>query len=124
MKNQITHKVLILTILIHDCIHKVLIIFYFARFKPAGLNFTRTQLLSPVIDCLMVIFGLAGIIKQLLHILKTREDLTVKYKHMLFTSVYSSTYGFALRRREKQVLRYRRRKYGNEGPCCSNFNFV
>ena len=101
--------------MIHDCIHRVLKIFFISRYKPAGLNFTRTQLLSPMIDCLMVVFGLAGNIKTLLYILKKREDLTCKYKHMLFTSVYTSMYPFALKNREKQVLRYRRRKFGNEG---------
>ena len=95
--------------------HRVLNIFYISRFKPAGLNFTRTQLLSPLIDCLMVLVGLAGIVKQLLHVIKKREDLTVKYRHMLFTGVYNSAYPFALRNRERQVLRYRRRKYGDEG---------
>ena len=45
---------MILTILIHDLIFKLLKIFFFSRYKPAGLAFTIPQLLQPVIDLLVV----------------------------------------------------------------------
>ena len=105
---------MILTILIHDCIFKLLKIFYFSRFKPAALNFTVTQLVGPVVDILMVMLSFITIINQLLKILKTREDLVVKYRHMLYTSLYNAVYPFCLNKREQQVLRYRRRKYADE----------
>lgn len=105
---------MILTILIHDCLYKLLKIFFFSRYKPAGLNFTTTQLLSPVLDLLVVLLSFFTIIKQLLMVLKTREDLIVKQKHRLFTTLYMPVLPLCLRRNEQEVLRYRRRRYGDE----------
>ena len=105
---------MILTILIHDCIFKLLKIFFFSRYKPAALNFTVTQLIGPVVDILMVMLSFLTIINQLLKILKTREHLVVKYRHMLYTTLYNAVYPFCLKKSEQQVLRYRRRKYADE----------
>ena len=38
----------ILAILIHDCIHKFLKLFYFSRYKPPGLQMTPIQILIPL----------------------------------------------------------------------------
>ena len=46
---------MILTILIHDLLFKFLKIFFFSRYKPAGLNFTIPQLMQPVVDALLVV---------------------------------------------------------------------
>ena len=45
---------MILTILIHDLLFKLLKIFFFSRYKPAGLAFTIPQLAQPVLDALVV----------------------------------------------------------------------
>ena len=105
---------MILTILIHDCLYKLIKIFFFSRYKPAGLSFTTTQLLSPVLDLLVVFLSFFTIIKRLLMVIKTREDVVIKHKHMLFTSLYMSAMPICLRREEQEVMRYRRRRYGDK----------
>ena len=45
---------MILTILIHDLIFKFVKIFFFSRYKPAGLAFTIPQLMQPGLDALIV----------------------------------------------------------------------
>ena len=51
----VTGLAMILTVLTHDCVFKMLKIFFFSRYKPASLNFTTTQLIGPIIDVLLVL---------------------------------------------------------------------
>ena len=55
---------MILTILVHDAIYKVLVMFCFSRYQPPSLNFTVTQLIGPVVDILIVALSFLTIIKQ------------------------------------------------------------
>ena len=41
--------------MIHDCIYQFLRIFYHSRFKPQQLEMTKTQLLAPVFDLILVL---------------------------------------------------------------------
>ena len=50
----------ILAILIHDCIHKFLKLFYFSRYKPPGLQMTPIQILIPLTGTLPTIRFLIG----------------------------------------------------------------
>ena len=56
---------LILGIILHDVIQKMIKLFYFSRFKPSSLQFTAFQLLSPILDSLLVIVSFVGLIRQL-----------------------------------------------------------
>ena len=42
-------------IMIHDCIHQFLRIFYHSRFKPQQLEMTATQLLAPILDLILTL---------------------------------------------------------------------
>jgi len=57
---------LILGIILHDVIQKIIKLFYFSRFKPSSLQFTVFQLLSPILDSLLVIVSFVGLIRQLI----------------------------------------------------------
>ena len=104
---------LILSILAHDSIFKVLKIFFFSRYKPAGLNFTLTQMLEPLFDMLLVtvsmvqLFRAFGVIKKETH---TDHD---KLRHYRYSALFITFYPFLLTKREQQVLRYQRRKYAD-----------
>ena len=69
---------LILTIVLHDCIYKFLRIFWFSRYKPAGLQMTSVQLIGPIIDIVVVVLGLLVIFKELYLILTVKEPLLHK----------------------------------------------
>ena len=69
---------LILTIVLHDCIYKFLRIFWFSRYKPAGLQMTSVQLIGPVIDILVVLLSLLVILKEFYTMLTVKEPLVHK----------------------------------------------
>ena len=102
---------LILSILAHDCIFKVLKIFFFSRYKPAGLNFTLTQMLEPLFDMLLVTVSMV----QLFHAFRVIKEETHtdhdKLRHYRYSALFITFYPFLLR--EQQVLRYQRRKYAD-----------
>ena len=103
---------IILTILMHDCIYKFLKIFYFSRFKPAGLQMTTAQLMQPVFDILLVVVSFMSIVKELYNLTMKREDMHAKMKFFLFSPVFNSAMAFLTKQRERRVFLYRRRVYG------------
>ena len=105
---------MILTILVHDAIYKVLVIFFFSRYKPPSLNFTVTQLIGPVVDILIVALSFLTIIKQLLTIVIKQTDEQARWKYFMFTPLFNAAMPFCLKKREQQILRYRKRQYGDE----------
>ena len=56
----------ILAILIHDCIHKFLKLFYFSRYKPPGLQMTPIQILIPLTGTLPTLrFSIGFLLKYM-----------------------------------------------------------
>ena len=69
---------LIIAILVHDCAYKFMKIFFFSRYKPAGLEMTTAQLIGPVFDTVFAVLNLIAIAKQMQSI--NRYHITgVKY---------------------------------------------
>ena len=92
---------IILTILMHDCVYKFLKIFYFSRFKPAGLQMTTAQLLQPILDVLLVVISFVAIAKELYNMTFTRKDLKAKLNFLRYTPLYNAVYPFCMRNRER-----------------------
>ena len=67
---------LILGIILHDVVQKMIKLFYFSRFKPSSLQFTTFQLLSPILDSLLVIVSFAGLIRQLFTRLSSDQEFS------------------------------------------------
>ena len=77
---------LILTIVLHDCIYKFLRIFWFSRYKPAGLQMTSVQLVGPIFDILVVFLSLLIIVKEFHMILTIKEPLLHKERFSCWPS--------------------------------------
>lgn len=67
---------LILGIILHDVVQKMIKLFYFSRFKPSSLQFTTFQLLSPILDSLLIIASFAGLIRQLITRVSSDQEFT------------------------------------------------
>ena len=104
---------MILSILVHDCIFKVFKIFYFSRYKPAGLNFTISQMLEPIIDILLVVVSMYQLIRAFLVIRKATKTHFEKLHHYRFSPLFVTFYPLLTKKREQQVMRYQRRKYAD-----------
>lgn len=104
---------IILAILAHDCIFKAVKIFFFARYKPASLNFTLIQILDPIVDIMLVTVSLLQLVQSLKVIQSLTETRPDKLRHTRFTTLFMPLYPFVCSKREQQVLRYRRRKYAD-----------
>jgi len=80
---------LILGIILHDVIQKMIKLFYFSRFKPSSLQFTALQLLSPILDSLLVIVSFVGLIRQLKARLFSDKEFT---KRKLWRNIKMSAF--------------------------------
>ena len=80
---------LILGIILHDVIQKMIKLFYFSRFKPSSLQFTALQLLSPILDSLLVIVSFVGLIRQLKARLFSEKEFT---KRKLWRNIKMSAF--------------------------------